>query len=265
MRYSDVLFLMLAAILFAGCATTEPSSSRFTPSYGYHPVDSMPVKITPEVIPGNVAARQTRNQKLLDQLPDESMRLAIGKNEKNVGLTYGSATTGYEKSDYLVVLDYIKYTTKPKGFVKQTDITGRLQYFVKPKVTPDLVVPLHIGVGLRLTANVHVRKGTVDLGNLFALGVAAKDEKISGTLSIQTLGLSGPGVSPLIPIPSEINPTTIQNALVAIGAIKAKLYDGDINVVPRVVGIYDISGASPEDMNRIISEIVQTPETMSAQ
>jgi hypothetical protein len=68
----------------------------------------------------------------------------------------------------------------------------------------------------------------VDLGNLFALGVAASTGNISGTLVLQTLGISGESISATIPFPSEINNNSIQNAILALGAIKAKIYDENI-------------------------------------
>jgi hypothetical protein len=150
--------------------------------------------------------------------------------------------------------------------VKKTPIAdGKVTVMVTQGPNPDVVVPVYVGVGLRLTANVSVKEGNVDLGNLFALGVAAQAKQISGTLVIQSLGLSGEGVSPLIPIPSEINPTTIQNALMAIGAIKAKIYDGKISVVPRVVGVYNNLGGGQETINGFISTILEKPLTLDAQ
>src|SRR5690606_32243655 len=97
----------------------------------------------------------------------------------------------------------------------------------------DVIVPVYVGVGLRLTANITVLKGEVNLGNLFAIGGEASSEKISGTLVVQTLGISGKTISASIPMPSEINSTTIQNAILALGTIKAVMYENDTRITPR--------------------------------
>ncbi|MBY0418567.1 MAG: hypothetical protein K2W88_10975, partial [Pararheinheimera sp.] len=166
--------------------------------------------------------------------------------------------------NYVVILDYSKFTTKSFG-VKKTPLAGnKISVSLTTQPNPDFVVPVYVGVGLRLTAHVTVKTGEVDLGNLFALGAAAQAKQVSGTLVIQSLGLSGEGVSPLIPIPSEINPTTVQNALMAIGAIKAKMYDGKITVVPRVVGVYNNLGGGQETINGFISSILEKPLTLEA-
>jgi hypothetical protein len=51
----------------------------------------------------------------------------------------------------------------------------------------------------------------------------------------------------------------MQNALMAIGAIKSKIYDGNITVVPRVVGVYNNLGGGQETINGFISTILSKP------
>lgn len=255
----NILVALSIAALLGGCATwtvpSTPGDPTSASAYGYHPIDSLPVSVNP--------ATATRAKKL-EALPDETMRLAIGQFDAKSGFTFGPATAGVAGNDYVVILDYVKFTTKSFGVKKSQTTDKKTIATVTRDPNPDVVVPVYVGVGLRLTANVHVREGSVDLGNLFALGVAAQAKQISGTLVVQTLGLSGEGVSPIIPIPSEINPTTIQNAVQAIGAIKAKIYDGNVSVVPRVVGVYNNLGGGQETINGFISTILQTPPTLDA-
>jgi hypothetical protein len=123
----------------------------------------------------------------------------------------------------------------------------------------NAIVPVYIGVGLRLTANVYVKKGNVDLGSLFALGLAAKSEKVSGTLVIQTLGVSGPEISGLIPMPGEISESTIQNAILSLASIKAKMYDPKTDISPRVVGVYNTLGGGEATINGLISSLLEKP------
>lgn len=254
MRNARAVILLSATALISGCSTwTAPATLGdpvSAPSYGYNPIDSLPVTVYPP--------HADRDQKL-QALPDETMRLAIGQVNAKTGVTFGPATAGLAGNSYVVILDYTKFTTKSFG-VKKTPLEGDgVSLSVTKDPNPDFVVPVYVGVGLRLTANVSVKEGSIDLGNLFALGAAGQAKQISGTLVIQTLGLSGEGVSALIPIPGEINPTTIQNALMAIGAIKAKLYDGNITVVPRVVGVYNNIGGGQSTINGFVSTILEKP------
>lgn len=257
----NVSLVCLIAVTLSGCASwTIPVTSgdpKAAQSYGYNPIDSLPVTVSP---------KNATREKKLEALPDETMRLAIGQFDGKAGISFGPTTAGIAGNNYVVILDYTKFTTKSFG-VKKTPISGgdRVSVALTTEPNPDVVVPVYVGVGLRLTANVTVKEGNIDLGNLFALGVAAQAKQISGTLVIQSLGLSGEGVSPLIPIPSEINPTTVQNALMAIGAIKAKMYDGKITVVPRVIGVYNNLGGGQETINGFISTILEKPLTLDAQ
>ena len=93
--------------------------------------------------------------------------------------------------------------------------------------------------------------------DLFGLGVAASSGKVSGTLVVQTLGVSGEGISALLPMPSELNQTTIQNSIVALGSIKSKMYDAKTVLAPRVLGFYNnIGGTGMEVTSNVISNIL---------
>lgn len=90
-------------------------------------------------------------------------------------------------------------------------------------------IPVYIGIGMRVRADITLLEqgGSIEisqLGDLVGLGLAARNNQITGTLLVQTLGISGPDVSPYIPAPSEINATTISNAMQAIATIKSKMY-----------------------------------------
>jgi hypothetical protein len=129
-----------------------------------------------------------------------------------------------------------------------------------PAHPATLTVPVYVGVGVRLTADFKVNSGSVNL-SLSGIGAAGGASQLSGTLILQTLGISGQGVS--LAIASDINPTTIQNALVAFGAIKAKIYSNDTTVTPRLVGIYNNFGGDSETLNALYSLLVKQPLGMN--
>lgn len=275
-------FLGLITVL-ASCSATRdartPGDIQNAKKYGYHPLDPLPVKVI-----SSDPRNPLTNERILQSLPDETMRLAVGEFKTDVGLTFSTATTGYKGNSYVVILDYIKFNTQSfpvqlepisdsgKDGVRATIISSEPvqgeteeMAFERAEKVAQAVVPVYIGVGLRLTANITVHKGEVNLGNLFALGAAASAEKISGTLVVQTLGLSGEAVTAALPMPSEINATTIQNAILALGTIKANIYDNSTKVNPRVVGVYNNIGGGAETINSFISSLLLKPKDHEVQ
>jgi hypothetical protein len=265
MRFSSsaipkIASVAVCCVLMNGCTSfrvpTPGEQARNDNSFGYKPIDPIPIKVSPF----NSSASN-----ILQILPDETMRLAIGTKQGSVGVTYGPANIGYAGSNYLVTLDYIKYTTMPLGLMKTPSAVGtkiaEVYSLATNNQSPDVIVPAYVGVGVRLEANISVNQGSVNLGSLTAIGVAAQAGNISGTLLVQSLGMSGQAVSSAITIASDINPTTIQNALVAMGTIKSKVYDAgsSITIMPRVVGIYDDIGGGASTMNGIIASLLEKP------
>ncbi len=130
-----------------------------------------------------------------------------------------------------------------------------------------VTIPVYVGIGLRLTATVRVLKGKVGLGSLSALALAAQAGQISGSLVIQTLGISGSQVSTILPLPNQIDQPTIQDAILNIGSIKALLYesttDNRIILRPRVTGFFNpYAGSGPELISSIISELARSPASL---
>jgi hypothetical protein len=249
------LIALLLAVCLAGCGTTftvvpdtlgDPKNAS---NFGYHPLDPLPI------------ALKSGTTKLLDSLPDETIRLAVGTVSGDGGLSFGPAKLGIEGRNYVVVLDYIKFATDSFPVaLSPRDIQGkRKATLVASPSEANAIVPVYIGVGLRLTANIYVRKGSVDLGSLFALGAAAKAGQVSGTLVIQTLGVSGSEISGFIPMPGEISESTVQNAILALASIKAKMYDSKTTISPRVVGVYNTLGGGEETINGFISSLLEKP------
>ncbi|MFT4203653.1 MAG: hypothetical protein QM610_07015 [Chitinophagaceae bacterium] len=264
MRKTNSRIYMVLAFL-SGCATKLPQSSGYTASgYGYNPLDPLPINIDTT---GN---RQNYRQRVLNALPDESIRLAIGHLDYQGKISFSTASMGYEDSSYVVILDYIKFNTQSIPVKKDDSETSSgnednktVQYrrltMKGNDTTPQALVPVYIGIGLRLTANVTVKKGAVDLGNLFGIGASGSAKQVSGTLIVQTLGVSGQNISAIIPMPSELNETSVQNAIMALATIKSHLYDSTTLITPRVVGVYNNLGGGTDKVNGFITSILKTP------
>ena len=235
-------------------------------SFGYQPIDPLPAKVwymndSVRVVPINRVNRATLNKRLMASLPDETMRMAIVQIDGQGNINFTANKIGYKGSSYVVILDYIKFDTKSMPMVIKKDSAGRVsEVKTVPEgnraMQPDGLMPIYVGVGLRFTATITVTEGTVDLGNLFALGLAAEAKKLTGTLVIQTLGVSGKDFSSLIPMPSQINTSIIQNAIMSLAAIKSKLYEEDAELSPRVVEFYNNIGGGQETVHRFITNIL---------
>ena len=262
-------------------------------AYSYIPIDPLPVF---EGFGRNCNDDVTFRD-LMESLPDQSVRLAIAQLNGMASGSYGPVSVGYKNNSYQVILDYISVdATQLPIYVKRIIASGpqqgqlvplfddsvkvRTRYIVTvaPRLNPfiksenklvkddskgDLVVvPVYVGVGLRLTASVIVQEGNVNLSSLGALAAAAEAGKLTGSLTVQTLGITGNNVSASLPLPSEINQTTIQNAILSLGSIKAALFDTNNTIItPRVVGIYDPIGGGKEIINGIISVLAEEPIT----
>jgi len=243
---------LVSATVLCSCAApdlrtlTEPKTSGETrqgPTYAYRPLDPLSAKLWH---PDAVAVTNCR---ILEQLPDETMRLAVGQVDLSGNVSYGVAKVGAKGQRYVVVLDYTKSETFSRP---QPSIDGGV-------TAPIGFVPTYVGIGLRLSATLIVNEGNVDLGNLIAIGAAAQAKQVSGTLVIQTLGVSGQSIASVMPIPSEISASSIQNALVAIGTIKSKIYDPGTEISPRVVGTYDVFGSNGKAFDAYFASVLADP------
>ena len=115
---------------------------------------------------------------LWDFLTDNSVRIAVRQISGNASLGFGPAKLGYEGNTYQVVLDYINADVSNIRFrTSGGDINRgiapafltRVADVNQPSAANEVVVPVYVGIGLRLTANVTVHKGTVNLSSLGAL------------------------------------------------------------------------------------------------
>jgi hypothetical protein len=117
-------------------------------------------------------------------------------------------------------------------------------------------LPVYVGVGLRLTANLLARKGGIELSDLGALGLSADANESSGSLTMQTLGVFNQQVASTYAIPNELSSASVKTALVSLGAVKAIIYDRDTGSRPRFMGIYNpFPSSHPLLINRIYAAL----------
>lgn len=125
------------------------------------------------------------------------------------------------------------------------------------KIPPEVFnIPVYVGIGLRLKANVTVIKGTLNLTSLPAITAAVKNETATGSLSVQTIGISGKTARSGLLLLDKIDTTTIQNAIQVLSSIKASIESEDTTISPRIVGFHNTIGAGAQGINLIHSLLV---------
>jgi hypothetical protein len=158
------------------------------------------------------------NKEKLYSFPNELMQLFSSEQRANVNVPIVGATA--KGSAYNVVVDYSMY---------RVDELDDAFY--------------RAGVGIRMRANLVAMEAGIDLSSLSSLGFAASAGKVSGVLSFETIGISGPLITPLIPVPTSLSTESIQAALQSAAAIKANIYDEETSIVPQVFARKPASGA----------------------
>jgi len=159
-------------------------------------------------------------------LPNEAVHVTLQKfDTEHNSFAYGPASVTDKIGNYTVIMDYCKFTA-----INALNGDSRCAGITK------------VGIGLRITANIETLEPGVNTGSLFELGMAAQTGKLKGTISIDVIGIESHQITDLVPSPSEISPTSIQNALQAIATIKAKIYDNETYLFPQVLAVKKLEG-----------------------
>lgn len=279
------LITILATGLLSGCLTlsggdrdppSPPKSlGELNSGYSYIPLDALSVEYEP-----CEPADPNDYNPILDELPDNSVRIATKRINGNMSGEFALLNIGQAGGRYRVVLDYVNAddTTIPFLISADADGVGNKRYRVQRLTEQERAIqsqsrsrsaqggpvmysiPIYVGVGLRLTADIEVYEGTVDLTSLHGIATSVEAGQATGSLVVQTLGITGKQVSNGLIFSSDLNDTTVQNAVLALGKIKSILYSDDAVVRPRVTGLYlPIADGSDQLVNLIVSELAREP------
>jgi hypothetical protein len=226
---------------------------------------------------------------VLDALPDNAVRAQVEQIDLSGQVTFGASKIAAQNKTYRITVDYINADTvhvtywinktmrianDPNNATQYVDlyanpppnlIPGSESYSIyTSRPTEDVIksqnllevnIPLYVGVGLRIIANVQAIGGNANISGIGVLAAEADANQVRGTLVVQTLGINGKSVAAALPIQSELNSTTAQNAVVAVGSIKALLYSPDTLTSARVVGLYLPIAGDQTLVNSLVSVI----------
>ena len=148
--------------------------------------------------------------RVIDQLANHDVAVRAYSVETDGNISFLTSLIVGKNKTIVVQQDYINY--------KNVVINGK---------------PKKVGVLFRIEATLVTKNSDVNLNGLFAIGLAVRQGSVNGNLKVQVHGLSGEPISNLIPFPSEITESSLQNAMQAIAALKAKMFDSNVNVIPQ--------------------------------
>jgi len=221
------LFISIVVVLsLFGCKATEFSSLEKKDYLGYQPIDAIPSSKVKVYDSSQNLEKMVYWESITDPavkrklLPLQSAKVSVSKTEQSGEVTYPGAAITAERGTYEVVMDFMKY---------------RVEDFYD--ADSNYIGNNRVGVGLRITAAVTTSKADLNVGSLTAIGLAAKQSKLTGSIAVDIIGIDSENVTNLIPLTSEIDQTSIQSALQALATIKSKLWEGDTELTPHIVAI----------------------------
>jgi hypothetical protein len=291
-----LIIIAVVWVFLLGCNnSTKPlhmpeTSGEIESGYTYIPLDPVPIKIIldDEGKEVNEVALQSCKE-ILHSLPDNAMRMLVEHLELSGNVKYGISETGIKGESYRVTIDYINSDTVNIPFriakmmrLKDSDKWEHIDMLLSPgpkfepgteayrpeRMAPTeefgitdkvFYIPVYIGVGLRVSSNIHVTGASANISGIGIIGAEAEAGRLKGSLVVQTLGINGESIAAALPIQSELNRTTAQNAIVAISSIKSLLYTKGIIKTPRVVGLHLPFHANKSLINTIVSELSKEP------
>ena len=253
----------------AGCVTTPPTpvDPKMYPSaavYSYQPLDPITVwtrdPTEKEIAEGYLDADERSfdfNKALLMDLDTETVRIALNTLGGNVGLNAGITGITVEGQSYALTVDYIKYIKITKLIEKDyvsVNVKGE-----KTDKNFNESIPVYAGIGLRIRADFKAHKSGLKISGLKAVAVAAGSNGISGRLTVQTLGITGPEITKLMPIISDISEESVNKAIQAVDDMKGHIYDETTTVSPKIVG-FDTPDRDPELIKVITKHLSESEE-----
>lgn len=255
----------------AGCASMrtplDPIDSDLYASgtaYTYQPLNPTTVWIrdptAKEIKDGHLDADETSNdfkKALLRDLDTEAVRIALNTLGGDAKFSAGVVGASVAGESYVLFVDYIKYFASSK--IVDIDYKVINAKGIESKKQFKGTVPIYIGIGLRIRAEFQAHKSGLNISGLPAIAFAANSNGISGRLTVQTLGITGQEVTGLMPIISDISIASIQSAVQAVAAIKAKIYEDSTTVYPKIVG-FETPSQDPVLIRAITEKIYASQE-----
>ena len=255
--------LSCAVVLSAGCAVKTPRALNpiaddyvSGSAYIYQPLnpttiwvrDPQPCQLQKNETAADITSPEFKHA-LLRDLDTETVRISLARISGDGTATAPVVGTSVKGESYVLVIDYIKYFTSSE----EVRIPRATTDATAPKETPTRI-PIYAGIGVRIRAEFKALESNLNISGLPGLAVAADGKRVSGRLTVQTLGITGPDITALMPIISDLSVGSIQSAVQAVAAIKAKLYEDSSVAYPKIVG-FESPTSDAKTLTRITEQL----------
>jgi len=180
---------------------------------------------------------------LLPSFPNLVSTVTLYQVDQDGSLSLLGNSLSAKKSTYIVIYDYTQTQT-----IQITDASTSLNYYAL------------IGVSVRMVARVTTKTAGINLANLFGLGIAANNKKVTGSLEVRANGINSQQINEIIPVTADLSQSTIANALQAVATIKSHIYDAGTKITPQFLA-FSVVGNSADKANfkfRELSEKVKS-------
>ena len=163
---------------------------------------------------------QLENAEILEFITNTDSETTVGKLDAFGNVNYAIANATGKKGNYRIIIDDILYRAE-----EATNKSGLRLGDGK------------IGIGLRLTANITTYEANIDLRNLPALSLAARANKLDGHMKVEIIGIRTRNSNELMLSSTEINDTSISNAVRTLAILKSKIPNSDTHLDPQVLWV----------------------------
>jgi hypothetical protein len=220
-----IVSVILVVSAMSGCKVPDVNGDRTVPPTSLAPLEfvSIDPRSSPwfeketSAGPKKVFWEELTNEQVSSELHIERSFVSVVRIDAEGTIGFASAKFTGAAGKYKITLDYSKFRDEVMDDEKKT--------------------PCRVGVGVRIIANVITSKANLDLGSLFGIAFAAKAGYLNGQIEVLKIGIDSPRLSLLLPPPMDINDASLQNALQAVTAIRAKLDDSDTKLMPHVLAV----------------------------
>lgn len=161
--------------------------------------------------------------------------ISVEKQDSNGSFSYIGAGGQVSKGTYRVTFDYTNYLNKPFQIDDNTSAIAR------------------VGVGLRVTALLDTSSKSVDVSGLLPIGLAAKDNKVSGQIEYYVYGMSNDKISIAAPSPKTLDLSSIQEAFEASAKTKVMFNLDETTLEPYLIGLAQVTTENVDKAGEVAS------------
>ncbi|MDD2133454.1 hypothetical protein [Pseudomonas kurunegalensis] len=240
--YTKHVPTLLYSVILSGCMNMAATTPDAVP-YGTQ------LPIIPLATPVPVRTIETFDKKTNKRV--ETDVLSMKSSEIRKRLTNYETFTTIQRRDLSGRLSYVGNSVKAaKGsYVITFDYVNSSTQEIVSDTLPGKALG-QIGVGLRITAEITTFTNDVDIGGLMPIGIAFKDNKVSGSLRFKAFGLSNDKVATLIPADVQsLDVSGIQKAFEAAATVRLLISLDETNLEPNLIGV---TGVAVNDSQRAL-------------